>query len=322
MAFQTVKGLLGGLEKANKSSVSPEEITTSNIFKNLSREQQKDILINNPNIQTALGSQAFDPLTNTITLRESDFTKEQRLRQEGLAAQLSGSLSGELPSVDPAARFEEGRQLFQPEFQEQRDRLEQQLADQGLAPGSEAFNEQISRLEESQGSQLRRLSFESQASSEASRAARFNEISSLLGQQQVGGIGFGQFSPQSTGLDIFGAEQAGINRAFQNEQNIRASRDSRRNALVGAIGGAGGAGITAAFSDKTLKENIQEVGISESGIPIYEFDYINKAWGEGRFEGVMAQDLKETNPEAIITMDDGIMAVNYALIDVDFRRVS
>ena len=226
-----------------------------------------------------------------------------------------------MPNVDSSARFEEGRQLFQPEFSQQRKRLEQQLADQGLVPGSEAFNEQINRLEESQGSQLRRLSFESKGTAEASRAARFNEISSLLGQQQVGGIGFGQFSPQSSGLDLFGAEQSQLNRAFQ-ETQARSNRSaSSRNALIGAIGGAGSAGITAAFSDRSLKDNIELIGKSESGIPIYEFEYIDKTLGEGRFEGVMAQDLKEIKPEAIITNDNGIMAVNYDLIDVDFRRI-
>ena len=296
------------------------QITTANIFSKLSNEQKKDLLLNNPNIQTSTGSQSFNPLTNTITLGESQFTEDQRLRQEGLAAELAGSLTGGLPSTDPSARFEEGRQLFQPEFTEQRDQLEQRLVDQGFSRGSEAFDRELNRLGQSQGRQLQELAFNSQASSEASRAARFNEISSLLGQQQVGGVGFQQFQPQFSGLDLFGAEQSGLNRQFQAQQaSAQRSADSR-NALIGAIGDLG-SGIGAAFSDKNLKENIKLIGNSPSGIPIYEFDYINKSYGQFRYEGVMAQDLLELKPEAVIN-NDKHLKVNYDLIDVDFRRIN
>lgn len=329
-----VGGLLGGpggaltgniIDQLNKkrkeqgqSPLTQEQITTANLFSKLSPEQQKDLLLNNPNIVTSLGEQRFDPLTNTITLTESPFVKSQRERQEALAAQLSGSLTGELPSTDPSARFEEGRELFAPAFQEQREQLEQQLADQGLPRGSEAFNRELNRLEQSQGRQLQELARESVATSEAQRQARFNEISSLLGQQQVGGVGFGQFSPQFSGLDLFGAEQAGLNRAFQAEQARKQRSAAQRQALIGALGQLGSSAIEA--SDLRLKENIEKVGYSESGIPIYEFDYINKSIGNGRYRGAMAQDLLDINPDAVIN-NNGFYMVNYDAIDVDFVRI-
>jgi len=302
----------------------PGQITNANLFKKLSPAQQKDLLINNPNIETALGSQYFDPLTNTIKLQESDFTKEQRLRQEALAKGLSSQLGGELPSTDPTARFEQGRELLAPQFQEDRERLEQQLADQGIPRGSEAFNEELNRLEQSQARQLQELSFNSVQTAEAQRAARFNEISSLLGQQQVGGIGFNQFQPQASGLDLFGAEQAAINRDFQNMLSQRQASAAKRNALVGALGSLGSAGIgaAAAFSDRALKENIELVDYSNSGIPIYQFEYINKNYGQGRFEGVMAQDLIDTKPEALIIDKSGHYKVDYSKLDVNFKKLN
>lgn len=309
-------------EESGRAPATTEQFTAANVFSRLSPEQQKDLLVNNPNIVTALGEQRFDPLTNTISLVESPFVREQRERQQGLAAALSGSLSGELPSTDPSARFEEGRQLFEPAFTEQRERLEQQLADQGIPRGSEAFNKELNRLERSQGTQLSALARESVQTSEAQRAARFNEISSLLGQQQVGGIGFGQFQPQASGLDLFGAEQAGLNRQFQAEQAAKQRSSMQRAALIGALGSAGAAGIGAFASDKRLKENIELIGRSTSGIPIYEFDYRDKEYGPFRYKGVMAQDLLDINPEAIITATDGIMSVDYDQIDVNFERVN
>jgi len=337
------KGLLGPVteqsldvynrsrQNAGLAPVKAEQMTAANVFRSLSPAQQKDLLINNPNIETALGSQYFDPLTNTIKLQESDFTKEQRLRQEALAKGLTSQLGGELPSTDPTARFEQGRELLAPQFQEDRERLEQQLADQGIPRGSEAFNEELNRLEQSQARQLQELSFNSVQTAEAQRAARFNEISSLLGQQQVGGIGFNQFQPQASGLDLFGAEQAAINRDFQNMLSQRQNSTAKRNALIGALGSLGSStlgaageagGFGALFSDRILKENIELVDYSNTGIPIYQFEYINKNYGQGRFEGVMAQDLIDIKPEALIVDKSGYYKVDYSKLDVNFKKLN
>jgi hypothetical protein len=308
------------------SPVTQEQITAGNVFSRLSPEQQKDILINNPNIVTALGEQRFDPLTNTLKLTESPFTQAQRERQQQLAEQLSTQLLGqELPETDPSARFEEGRELLEPAFTEQRERLEQQLADQGIPRGSEAFGRELERLERSQGRQLREIARESVATSEAQRAARFNEISSLLGQQQVGGIGFGQFQPSFSGTDVTGFALG--QQQLQTQFGIakKQADAQRRQALIGGLGQVGAAAVpalVAKFSDIRLKENIEKVGVSESGIPIYHFEYINKNLGQFRYEGVMAQDLKEIKPEAVIEYNDGVLAVNYNKIDVEFRRVN
>ena len=304
-------------------------ITFENLFQQLSSEQQKDLLINNPNIVTALGTQRFDPETGTITLEESPFQQEQRKRQEALLADLTGSLTGALPSVGgedvTQASFQRGRALLDPGFGTDRRRLEQQLADRGLPIGSEASNEALDRLERSQGTQLENLALSSVESgirtSEFQRQQRFNEISSLLSGGQVG---FEQFQPRFQGLDLQGAEQARLNRQFQGEQGRLQRRSEQRSALTGSFGQLGSAGIGAlglALSDARLKENIEQVDISQSGIPIYEFDYLNKNFGQFRYRGVIAQDLKEIKPEAIITLDDGTMMVNYSLIDVYFRRV-
>ena len=70
-------------------------------------------------------------------------------------------------------------------------------------------------------------------------------------------------------------------------------------------------------SDRILKENIDLVGKSESGVNIYEFDYKDKSYGEGRYRGVMAQEV----PEASSTGSDGYLEVDYSKVDVDFERL-
>ncbi len=279
---------------------------------NISDDALADLLKNNPNIITPSGKQLYDIESNTITLEESPFQQEQRKRQEALAKSLSSQLQGiELPDTDPSARFEQARQLLEPALTEQREQLEQSLADRGIPAGSEAYARELDRLQQSQGRQLQQLSFESVQTAEAQRSARFNELASLLGQGQVGGVGFGQFQPKFQGVDMLGASAAQQNLQLQQ----RALDDQRRQALIGGLGQLGTAGIMA-LSDERLKDNIVKIGESESGINIYKFNYKGKP---EVYEGVIAQEVQQSNPEAVIEKD-GFLAVNYDLIDVEFKE--
>ena len=76
--------------------------------------------------------------------------------------------------------------------------------------------------------------------------------------------------------------------------------------------------LTIWFSDMTLKENIELVGKSKSGVNIYEFDYINKEYGNGRYRGVMAQEV----PSASKVGPGGKLMVDYSKLDVDFERLN
>ena len=155
-------------KKADGTPMSTEEIQAINansLFANLSPTEQKDLLLNNPNIITPEGSQIYNPYTNTITLNESDFTQAQRLDQERLASELSRSLSGNLPTTDNEAvrqaTFELGKKQLEPELKSQREALATQLANQGIPIGSEAYNSALNRLDRAQGEQLNQLSLQS-----------------------------------------------------------------------------------------------------------------------------------------------------------------
>lgn len=84
-----------------------------------------------------------------------------------------------------------------------------------------------------------------------------------------------------------------------------------------------GAGIGAAlsfFSDERLKENIKPVG-TRNGHNLYEFNYIadpNKI----KYVGVMAQEVAQTNPEAVKISRSGFMMVNYGVLDIPFERAA
>lgn len=328
MGFINTDFLAGISEEIKKKELEQQNLEQGNVWSTLSSTEKKDLLVNNPNIYAPQGSQIYDPLTNSVRLNESDFTKAERLRQESLASQLSGSLSGDFSNNGQAiqdATFQRGKAQLDPIIKQQKQDLAQQLADQGIPAGSEQYNQAMNRLDDSVARQYTDLSQASIALSEQVRQSRFNEISSLLGRTQVGaGTSFGNYQPNYNGIDLAGFAQQRLLQSqqlsFMGQQNSANRDNATQNALIGAVGSLGGAGI-AAFSDKNLKENIEQVGISPSGIIIYEFDYKDKSHGQFRYSGVMAQDLLETHPSAVIQEKDGTLKVDYSQIDVNFRRV-
>ena len=67
-------------------------------------------------------------------------------------------------------------------------------------------------------------------------------------------------------------------------------------------------------SDRRLKTDIAELGSTEDGIKLYSWKY--KSDLVTTWVGVMAQDLKTTHPEALVTGADGFYRVNYSKLGV------
>lgn len=87
-----------------------------------------------------------------------------------------------------------------------------------------------------------------------------------------------------------------------------------------AGGGAGAAmGSTLFFgSDRRIKENIERIGESPSGIPIYRFTYRHAP--ERVYEGTMSDEVRHI--EGAVRSIGGIDFVDYARLDVTHRRVA
>ena len=74
----------------------------------------------------------------------------------------------------------------------------------------------------------------------------------------------------------------------------------------------------AAMSDVRLKENIEQVGVSNDGHKIYEWNY--KIDKNSRYRGVIAQEVVKINPMAVGIKDD-YLTVDYSKIDVNMEVV-
>lgn len=74
------------------------------------------------------------------------------------------------------------------------------------------------------------------------------------------------------------------------------------------LGGLGALGSLATKSDIRLKEDIRHLGTNPYGLNVYRYRYIGSPeW----HEGVMAQEVAEVMPEAVIMEADGFYAVDY-----------
>lgn len=95
--------------------------------------------------------------------------------------------------------------------------------------------------------------------------------------------------------------------------NIWNARQQSRNSMLGGLMGLGGqlgAAAIPMMSDIRVKENIVRVGAFPSGLGVYEYNYIGDDPAH-RHTGVIAQELREHDPEAVIDID-GILHVDYS----------
>jgi hypothetical protein len=113
------------------------------------------------------------------------------------------------------------------------------------------------------------------------------------------------------GADMLGAATA-QGQYDQSVYNAQAAANAQMmSAGIGAAGALGGAGIGAAVkSDRRLKKNIKRIGTHVLGIGLYTWDYL---WGQP-FSGVMADEVEQVMPEAIVMHPSGFKMVNYEML--------
>ena len=77
--------------------------------------------------------------------------------------------------------------------------------------------------------------------------------------------------------------------------------------------------VSGPHSDLRLKEDVQRVGTTVFGLPLYHFKYIGKP---ETYEGVMAHEVLRVMPDAVSVGADGYYRVNYRALGTSMRQVS
>jgi hypothetical protein len=182
---------------------------------------------------------------------------------------------------------------------------------------------------------LRQAGFESGSNRFAQdRAAQLQSAQSQIGALGQSAAGLAGFGTQARGI-----EQAGLAEGYRDFIEEREYAGGQVKQMIGALSGApirsygeersGSVGtpvagpsmfgqvagaLTAMNSDIRLKDDINLVGKSPSGINIYTFRYKGE---DKKYQGVMAHQV----PHASFVGDDGYLKVNYNKLDVEFKEV-
>jgi len=234
---------------------------------------------------------------------------------------------------------------LEPSLARNRVSTETQLINQGLRPGSEAYNNAINLLGQQendartqavmqglgldissnaqgfnqalQGGQFGNTA-QQQALAQAisSRQMPLNEITALMSGSQIQNPQFGAYQGANVQAAPIANATAQQGQYAQNLYNQQAATANAQNAGLFQLGGSalGAYGMMNAaplmLSDRRLKSNIKRIGTHKLGIGIYEYDIM------GRHEiGVMAQEVEKVMPEAIGRHHTGYMMVDYGRIN-------
>ena len=216
-----------------------------------------------------------------------------------------------------------------PQIDRQNAQLEQQLANRGIAQGTDAYN-QAKQLQAQQNNDLlnsatvqgmntglaaNQQGFQQQA---YNQMQPINVINALRTGSQVQNPQFANTPQQANtaGPDLLGAANA----QYQNQLSAYNAQQAQQGGFMGGLMSLGGSALMAptgtfTTSDERLKTNIKQIGTHKSGIGIYTFKYKKgHHLPEGTQVGVMAQEVEKVIPEAVTTAENGYKLVNYGLI--------
>lgn len=218
--------------------------------------------------------------------------------------------------------YNQATAYLDPQFSQQQTSLESQLANQGLTPGSQAYNNAMDSFNRQKTFAYNQAQNSAQTQGQQLGLNQLNAQSQLYGQQgsmlgaQAGLLG-NQFSnlgsiasliPGYSGTGTSAANPADIgNNIYQNYQgqlNQYNANQASANQATSGLFGLGGAGMMAyALSDRRLKKNVRPVG-KYHGHTLYEFEY---KFTHGKHVGVMADEI----PTQYVIEVCGIKMVNY-----------
>lgn len=257
--------------------------------------------------------------------------------QNQLAEQMRQPLDfGKLPELGTGesarqqasdAAYRQAASRLDPQFQQMEDRNRARLLNQGLAEGSEAYNRAMDRLSQQRNDAYNQANFSAIREGTAAGSALFNQnlagrqqaIQELLRarQQPMQELGFLQSLTSMPGFsqagmaqapNLLGAmtaqDQANLLR-YQMGQQGRADAIGGITDLIGTLGP-----IAMMASDERVKTGLERHEEEVlPGVPLATFRYTPEIGMPGLYAGVVAQDLQQVRPDAVISGEDGTLYV-------------
>lgn len=226
--------------------------------------------------------------------------------------------------INPGQSYQDAMMArLQPQIDRENQQSDAQLANQGIAQGTEAYKNAKQVLNQSHndlynnatvqgfntGLAANQQGFQQQA---YNQMQPINVINALRTGSQVQNPNFASVPQQATtqGADLLGAANANYNSQLAGVNAQNAGIGNLTNGLFSL-------GSAYLGSDINIKQNITKLYNRTDGLPVYQYEYkpqYQPVWGEGKHIGVMAQDVEKVYPHAVSMHSDGYLMVNYGAL--------
>ena len=281
----SLMGQTGGLQSAAQNVLSQAPRFQEQAQGLLGRAQSQFDIARDPQAAIDFQRQAYGP-----ELERQRLSQESRLLNQGLLGSTTGQLQQE------ATRTAQNQALIRGAQQQQQQAFQQGQGLLGQAVGLEQLG--LGALGQGSQQELARQQFEAGLQDQA-RGQQLQTLQAALGVGQAPGQ-LGQFGAN------LGQSQL---QAAEGTAGLRQQADANQADFFSSLVGAG----ATFFSDIRLKDKVTPIG---NGWYSWEWNKEANRIGADQFPtvGVIAQDLLEDNPDAVLKGDHGYLMVDYSKV--------
>jgi hypothetical protein len=224
---------------------------------------------------------------------------------EQFVGDIRGGIGDEAARRAEEAVFGQFAGRFEPQFEREQQALSNQLVNQGIPVGSEAHSRALANLGETQNLARQQAMNQSVLTGQAAQQQQLGGALGGLGAFLSPILGMGQ---QRIGTGVPQTQDPYLAKMQSDMANFQA-QSQQQAGLFGGLGALGGGLLGGIFSDKRLKENIKPVGKLNNGLTVYMFNFK----GDNKTQiGLIAQEVMNEKPNAVIKDENGFYKVNYA----------
>lgn len=176
-----------------------------------------------------------------------DQNQQAQFNMGALANERSDFLRDYLPTTEAATDsidnklYELGSKRLDPRFEQEQSQLSTRLANQGITPGSEAYNREMELLGQNKNDAYNQLLLQGRGQAAAEVNMPINQVTALLSGSQVQNPNVSVAQPGGAATtDVAGL----INQNYSQQQQNYQAELAQKNSLMGGLFGLGSSAIT------------------------------------------------------------------------------
>lgn len=192
--------------------------------------------------------------------------------------------------------------------------METSLINRGIPVGSDAYNQQMNNFDNNVNTARTQAADNAVLTGQNVFNSNFqNQFNQAQLQNSIPGLTYGNYANLASSINSPSSYNLATDKAAIKQGNATLKQNNN-NAMWGALSGLAGSGASLAgmalLSDRRAKEDVEKVGKTFKGLPIYTYKYKGD---NTTHMGVMAQEAKKKFPKSV-KQGGKYMMVDYSLI--------